>query len=271
MPGRGRESRPESIRHMQIKVSSAAVSCPPVSDGFGYRRASNRDLQRAEAQAKGLAHEDRLQRAVERLRGDIELKLALELAGYSGPKWERFRDTLAAYGWAVIRRWCLDGRIFMECRNAGFGGLSRPPRTIGRGDADDLATETIAEALNYFRNEVLTKNVWDPTRGASLSTFFVGACKRHFSNVYARWCTANRLTPSPGYSVLPIADDIAPHPVQRMGLHEALSELAPDEIALATRLANGDTQAEIAVGLSVTTKAIERRTDRMRSHLEEHL
>ena len=31
------------------------------------------------------------------------------------------------------------------------------------------------------------RNAWDPAKGASLTTYFVGQCKRQFPNVYRSW------------------------------------------------------------------------------------
>ncbi|NEA24572.1 hypothetical protein [Actinomadura bangladeshensis] len=47
--------------------------------------------------------------------------------------------------------------------------------------------ETVAAALRFFMERVLPQGRWDPTKGASLRTFFVGACLLHFLNIYNAW------------------------------------------------------------------------------------
>ena len=44
--------------------------------------------------------------------------------------------------------------------------------------------------LDAFLEDVLKKNKWDPNRGASLKTFFIGQCKFQFRNVYKAWYRA---------------------------------------------------------------------------------
>src|SRR5829696_5691301 len=72
--------------------------------------------------------------------------------------------------------------------------LATEPYRCPRGWLDDdtiqsLAGHTMAEALNYFKFQVLMKNKWDATREASLATFFVGQCKFQFANIYKTWHT----------------------------------------------------------------------------------
>ena len=122
---------------------------------------------------------------LERLAADIELVDRLMWAGYEGAEWEQFRTELARYGIVVVTSWIRSGRIFSECARRGFSGLRRRPGLAE--DALELAGETNASALSYFRTKVLVPRVWNPTRGASISTFFVGACVLHFPNVYRRW------------------------------------------------------------------------------------
>ena len=51
---------------------------------------------------------------------------------------------------------------------------------------NDLATDTVVAALPSFL-DVLKQNRWDPSRGASLKTYFLGKCKWEFLNVYKKW------------------------------------------------------------------------------------
>ncbi|MCU1488229.1 MAG: polymerase sigma factor, sigma-70 family [Actinomycetia bacterium] len=43
------------------------------------------------------------------------------------------------------------------------------------------------ESIIRFRDEVLVSGRWDPTKGASLKTFFVGQMLLRFANVYRLW------------------------------------------------------------------------------------
>ena len=53
--------------------------------------------------------------------------------------------------------------------------------------ARDIATMVVTVALRHFRDEVLVPGIWDPSRGASLSTFFVGQCILRYGNEFKAW------------------------------------------------------------------------------------
>lgn len=75
----------------------------------------------------------------------------------------------------------------------GYGGLRQCPESWLDDDTIvELAGETVAAALRYFKFKVLMANKWNAAKGASLATFFVGQCKRQFANVYDRWFTDRR-------------------------------------------------------------------------------
>jgi DNA-directed RNA polymerase specialized sigma24 family protein len=122
---------------------------------------------------------------VDQLTAEAELIDRIMFAGYAGPDWERLREALAGYGLVVCSAWIGTGQIFTECAKKGIAGLSRDPRLPG--DAEDVAADTVIAALTYFREHVLIPRVWNPELGASLKTFFVGACVLHFRNVYRGW------------------------------------------------------------------------------------
>lgn len=132
--------------------------------------------------------------ALDRLAADQEVLLQLQLEGYEGEAWLYFREVLARYGFAVLRAWIYKGKIVERCLEKGIRrGLPRGADAgpLGRDAADELGGETVAVAINAFRDEVLKKNRWDPSRGpgrtASLKTFFIGQCLIRYPEVFRRW------------------------------------------------------------------------------------
>ena len=127
-----------------------------------------------------------------RLRADAELLGRLNTDGFRGPGWGRFVDVLVEYGCAVLTAWTATGAIYGHVARQARIRLEEPPVEITPEDAEDLAAETVADALGRFRDRVLAVGRWDPRRGASLATYWIGYCILRFPDVYRRWLTAQR-------------------------------------------------------------------------------
>ncbi|WP_370333194.1 RNA polymerase sigma factor [Mycolicibacterium hippocampi] len=111
--------------------------------------------------------------------------------GLGGRRWDRLADDLAAYGLAVLDAWMKTTYIFAKVRDIG-----RPlPHTYretmelvtNEDTRDELGAETAARALKKFRDDAQQGTGWSPDGGASLTTFFVGACVQAFNNEFRRW------------------------------------------------------------------------------------
>jgi len=129
---------------------------------------------------------------LERLRADVEVVLNLQLSSFDDAAWKPLADALTEYGFAVMRSWIATGQIF-KLAVRGVGQVAPPPQGwMNQDEAESIAGEVVTLALAEFKNEVLAKGVWNPGRGASLTTFFVGQCKLQFPNVYRRWLRAEQ-------------------------------------------------------------------------------
>jgi hypothetical protein len=126
-----------------------------------------------------------------RLLADHALVAELAAAGFAGPVFEVAETEFAAYGIAVMMAWMRTGLVFRKCKDMG-----RPVRDHrlqwSRDDRLEIAIETTARALRYFVDQVLRAGTWDPHRGATLRTFFVGSCLLQFANVFELWATEQR-------------------------------------------------------------------------------
>ncbi|OLT52877.1 hypothetical protein BJF87_12375 [Gordonia sp. CNJ-863] len=131
---------------------------------------------------------------IERLGGDEELLLALQLSGFADRDWNPVAEELARYGLAVITSWIHKRTIFSKVkRRTGYG---LPTLVDWPGDQHtvvELADDVVIEALSYFKNNVLIAGKWDPTKGASLRTYFIGQCLFRFPNCYRRLFDAELL------------------------------------------------------------------------------
>lgn len=123
-----------------------------------------------------------------RRAADHQLLQHLARCGFSGPAQEGLEAELAAYAYPVMMAWTRSGEIIKKAAEKGR------PLSVGdhgpgwsRDDRSELSAETIARALVFFRTQVLQAGRWDPGRGATIKTYFIGACLFQFPNVYRRW------------------------------------------------------------------------------------
>jgi DNA-directed RNA polymerase specialized sigma24 family protein len=123
-----------------------------------------------------------------RLEADTELMLRLSVEGFGGRVWTEVSRALVEYGFTVMRAWVVTGQVFMKLREKGRSVADPPHGGIPRSDALVMAEDAVADAIVHFRDKVLKKGYWDPSKGASLTTFFIGNCLMfQFPNVYRSW------------------------------------------------------------------------------------
>ena len=126
-------------------------------------------------------------RRLEVMEADAALMLRLSVEGFEGTTWRRVAEALVEYGYTVMRSWVVTGHVFVKLREKGRP-LESPTAGIPRQDALELAEDTVAEAIVHFRDRVLKHGGWDPAKGASLTTFFIGNCVMfQFPNLYRAW------------------------------------------------------------------------------------
>jgi DNA-directed RNA polymerase specialized sigma24 family protein len=228
---------------------------------------------------------------------DLEMVNALALAQFEGPAFEVFAGELAAYGYPVILAWLRRGTIWRHCAERG-----RPlyptdaERETLEGQFDErleLALETVAEGLKFFRERVLLTGRWSFEGGATITTYFIGACLLAFPNVFRRWHAAGRrwnlamnaavLTSPEGRTVADLpgtgpvsASDIVAgrgsspcsDPADVAGARSAvlgeLRSMPPGTRDAAALVIDGRSFAETAAAMGTTDRAVEGRLYRYR-------
>jgi RNA polymerase sigma factor (sigma-70 family) len=257
----GAEEQPGGAAGYGIERESARGADTAVSAGELEEFADTREDRELEETMRAL-------RRRERLAEDADLVTWLALNGFAGADYVRFAYELARYGHAVITAWVRRGLIFGKCRDRGLGGLEEPPPgMMTRPDvAEELANETVAKSLHYFRENVLMRGQWNPNRGASIKSYFIGQCLIRFPNIYRAWLRTEASTnvlliddlafldrPSDG----PVTDpaDLA---VIRQEIDTRLAGLPERTRTIMVMTAAGWTQQEIATRLGTTVKAVER-------------
>ncbi|MGW7055578.1 hypothetical protein [Streptomyces sp. NPDC054887] len=139
---------------------------------------------------------EQLQRSIDRRMNDKQLLDLLAQDGYQGRRYDQFINELIRYGMSVLRGWMYSGFIFQLVANRGY---SLNPTEFDLDDLasdselrEQLATMTVACALPRFRQRALLESGWTFEGGASIATYFMGACAYDFPNEFRRHRVAHR-------------------------------------------------------------------------------
>ncbi|MEE1782672.1 hypothetical protein PUR71_07010 [Streptomyces sp. SP17BM10] len=145
---------------------------------------NSRESRKARKQQENIDQRMADQRIVELLAQD----------GFEGPRYDRFVDELVRYGIAVLRAWMHSGYVFKLVAQRGFGlnphELELEELHRNTDLREELATMTVALALPRFRQRAFVEGGWRLDGGASITTYFMGACAYDFPNQFRQWRTS---------------------------------------------------------------------------------
>jgi DNA-directed RNA polymerase specialized sigma24 family protein len=253
------------------------------------------DVLRAEAtllgpDAAASSDKDR----ITRIEVDRRMVDLLASTGFSGEKFESaFRQLigqLIGYAHPIIGLWVRDGSIFHEClRYRGRIGAGPTAAALAWTDeesdeeSEEAVLDTLLLAANFFLDYGLRKRKWDHRRGATLATYFVGACVCTFIKVCNdRWKQQQlqeafiHSGPRDAWEEdVDLADTIkdpgmdpADMAVLRVESASVLEKISDPQVrrVLALR-ATGMTQVAAAAEVGMTAKAVERRLHTQRRKL----
>lgn len=205
---------------------------------------------------------------LDELDADRVLLDHLMFRGYRGREWDEFVDVLLRYGITVVRSWARTGVIFSHCAVRQRPCCARQAIT-DHDEAQGVAVEAVAAAWRYFEPNVIHRRRWVPDKGASIKTYFVGACILFFARAYDRWYRHER---QHDLIVAPIeqpAVDDAVIPGRRYHQGQALEQLLGDAPPLTATILRyiayeGLTYVEIAELCGTTVDAVKQRVVRFR-------
>lgn len=213
---------------------------------------------------------DQANERFDRLGGDEDLLLRLQLHGFAGKEWDRAAEEFAVYGMAVLRSWLRTQLIFIKVRQRTRMPLARPPEDwLDELDVRvSVAEDTIIRAIAKFR-EVLMDGGWRSDGGASLRTYFIGQCLFQILNVFRDAAKAERqrrkreLVQSPEEVERLRVGSAAPADaalMNRLTTEELLESVHPRARGAMARRARGESYEEIAVAEGFAdAKAVENR------------
>ena len=253
-------------------MSRAESRRPLPADGFGPAR-----LQPATSGTYDWAESDDERRGAEnldRLLGDRQLIDTIRADNFEGLAYDYAATELAKYAIAVLTAWIVNGTIYAKCAEK-----ARPVQRSRGGppshrQAESLAGEVVAVALTRFVEKTLVPDNWDPSRGASLATYFVGQCILSFPNVYRQSRPDHEPRGVPvgeEFALLDsrtqddlVEDDVIRSLTASAAFQMIRSEDAREAFAL---MSLGYTQVAIAARMGKTVKAVERMIDYARSQV----
>jgi hypothetical protein len=203
------------------------------------------------------------------IAADRKLVDVFAAGGFAGPRFDRFRDELARYAVSVLSGWMYSGYVFQLAAGRGF-----PLRPTAaeldelHRDADlrqELALIVVAAALPAFREHALVGGGWRADGGASLTTYFLGACLTVFPNEFRkhrserqRWRAQDASDQKAAASRAAASGDPADLVAGTMRVREDLARMDPRTRAIVALRMDGYRQEEIAEMLGETSvRAVE--------------
>jgi hypothetical protein len=270
--GGGRSGPPGSTATETVALPAQLV---PLRDS----EISELELQLTDDDLKSpgdLTEQAQLENAKRRL-ADRAYLAELAKTGFTGTMFEIALTELAAYGIPVLMAWMRTGKIIGKCKARGRP-LSDPAPRWTPDDRLEIAIETTARALVFFTNEVLRPGKWDYRGGATMKTFFIGACLLQFTNVFEVWATEQRhwaqidlgeeeiLDDAVGRSDLEWADPTGDAAARVCAARDFLSSIPDPRTRRAAWLVfgHGASHAEAGAAVGLSAEAVEGRLYRLR-------
>ena len=167
----------------------------------------------------------------------------------------------AAIGHLVTRN--KQYKLFADLRQMGLTLPAPPPGWPE--DSRSVIHESVVRALGRFMQKQVMEGGWDPSRGASLRTYFLIACRYSFAHVYRRYYRLESPKERPIGDIsqsldqyqAPRVADPEETAVQRDTIARALPPTLDGRLRyMIHATAEGKSQAEIAEYLGMTPEAV---------------
>ena len=260
----GRSPRAQGARHSIVQGRRSVSSGEPGGESDVPLEAARLQPVDHEVLALEATDPDRSEAdRIDRLAGDRDLIGELRRRGFDGPEYERAAEELVRYGLSVVTAWIRTGTIFEKVARRARPVERPPDGALDDSEALSMAGEVVTVALAHFRDDVLVPGRWDPARGASLTTFFVGQCLLRFPNIYRQWVQQVPRTRAASFDEVnherPSGQQVEDDVITSRAAETALACVRSDDARTALVLIGfGFTYPQIAQRLGKTEKAVER-------------
>ena len=222
-----------------------------------------------------MSHAD-AQQAPSRHEADLAAVERVRLADFRGPTYEAFIADLYRYAWPVMLDAIRTGSIVNIHTGVARNGIPSDERQLlhdSSTEREDLALASIARAVPKF-TATLRAGRWDPAKGRSLRSFFIGACAYSFWHEYELWSAERRrqLRAIMGQVRLAskasvLAECLEDHHEYRQAVELLLAKARSRSLeleAILLCLLSGMTAVEVAGKLGYSERAIEGRMRQFR-------
>ncbi len=204
---------------------------------------------------------------------DLALVEDLHATNFTGARYETFIAELYRYAWPVMLGSIRSGTIVRIETGVPHGTIPADDLQVlhdSSHDREELALASIGRAEPIFKHALRTRQ-WNPSKGRSLRSYFIGACARAFWDEYATWSrhrrkqlrAINGLAHARDTSCY---DETAADPGDKHSRQEAVtlllakaSKISPELEAICQALLRGMSAVEVADHLGYSARAVEGR------------
>lgn len=207
-----------------------------------------------------------------RCQEDLHLRDAMAAEGYSGPRFEKFRDDTLKHGLATAQLRIASSHVFTDLRRLPKPiDLNEPHWVCTRlrrdpAAAHDLAIDCTVNGWEKFLRDGLKGGRWDPRKGASMRTYCKTQILYCFPDAYRRWMRENRppsmtidwdSLPETDFPDVSVIDVAATAMLERLLLTQGARTLSADERAFLHYKLTGHTHKEIADLMDRSVRSVE--------------
>lgn len=210
-----------------------------------------------------------------RLAGDRELYNVLAEQNFKGSDYKDFETELITYGYAIIRAWIKSNKIAEKCAKLRISGVpgDLSEFLLSSAEVEDLTTDIVVDAVYRFHQDSLVGKRWDPQGSASMKTFFVNRCLFSTPDPIKKLLHKKRqekellsLDELGEEGIFPPVDDFSDVVENDIILLSLIGKLGTKDQEVFKLSYQGYKHSDIAKELGLTTKAVGRRLDRIRSN-----
>jgi hypothetical protein len=213
------------------------------------------------------------------IEADRKMVACAAAENFDGPGTKKLLLAAFEYATPVVGSLVGTGRIFGACSRLGRPVKRRPGDSLWTEDDRVFMTERCVDTgiFGLFYEYGLRKGSWDAGRGTALTTYAVNACVLCFPPVYRKWWQGRELEHAFGdFTVdLPVrlqVDQFQPDPAERVANRLDAERLlmqmpGPVRTGLWLRGMEDETQADAALLVGLSVKALESRIGRARKKL----